>query len=222
MRYMEMQGDLPKKAGAATLDFYEPESGGVRNVYRKDDVIHLPAFSDLEMFPLVPDWTTFLAIQGGWAAGGDKQQVFFGGTDENPFLVRMDSTVLSGFYEGGPGRFFEAIRPREITELETKLKRKARRQGDIFALDVGYSWDELTHAADVLGGVQLQVKELPAMELLQTRHVLHGQYARMHTRNHDMEFISGTVVAPDHADLELTVPYVVGQTAFLYDPPHAD
>ncbi len=89
-------------------------------------------------------------------------------------------------------------------------------------MDVGYSWDELTHAADVLGGVQLQVKELPAMELLQTRHVLHGQYARMHTRNHDMEFISGTVVAPDHADLELTVPYVVGQTAFLYDPPHAD
>ncbi len=222
MRLMEMKGNYPKKAGKATLDFVGIDDSSSRLLHREKDIIYIPAFSDLEMFPLAPDWNTFLAVLGGWNAERGKQSLYFGGTDENPFLVQMNTQALHSFYTGGTEGFLNAIRPEGIKRLENSLQREARRQGDIFAIDSGYSWDELKHAADVLGNMQLKIEDSPAMELFRTRHVLRGQHAQLHTRNYDMQFVSGTVVAPDHADLELTVPYIIEQTALLYDPPKAD
>ena len=222
MRLRELGTNLPKKAGKAILDFYPPSKDGSNPITREKKVISMPAFTDLELFPLEPDWNTFLVVLGGWNAERTNRSLYFGGTDENPFLVRMNPMAIGHYYSGGAESFLDAIRPAGIKRLEESFQREARRQGDIFAIESGYSWDELAHAADILASVGLDIKQSPAIELFQTRHVLHGQHAELNTRNHTMLFISGKVVAPDHADLELTVPYIVEQTALLYDPPRAD
>lgn len=222
MRLMELRGNLPKTAGAAKLDFYPPSKDGNNTITRKKDVISIPAYVDLELFSLERDWKQFLAVLCLPRNNRDNAEVFFGETDENPFLVQMDPSVLSKFFLGGTAGFYAAIRPERISQLEDKLCRTARRQGDIFAIHTGYTWEGLKRAAAILGGIDVTVADRKAVSLFDTRHLLTGQYGRFKLGGTEMQFASGTVVAPDHADLTMTRPYLVEQTAFLYDPPRAD
>ncbi len=222
MRLMELGSSRPKKAGKAILDFYPTSKDCANPVTRKKNVISIPGFVDLEMFPLESDWERFLIVSGGHNTSVDNAEVFFGGTDENPFLVRMEPSVMREYFLGGSYGFYRAIRPKRIEELGQTLCRSPRRQGDIFALHIGYTWEGLKRAAAIVGEVNIKVTDRKAASLFETRHLLTGQHARLNIGGATMQFASGTVVAPDHADLNLTKPYLIEQTEFLYNPPAAD
>ncbi len=222
MRLMELGRDRPTKAGKAILDFYPTSKDGTNPVTREKNVISIPDFVDLEMFQLESGWKQFLLVAGGHNTSVDNSEVFFGGTDENPFLVQMDPKVMREYFLGGPPRFYRAIRPRRIEALEEALCRSPRRQGDIFAIHTGYTWEGLRRAAAIVGEAKVNVTDRKAASLFQTRHLLTGQHVLLKIGGAEMQFASGTVVAPDHADLALTKPYLIEQTEFLYDPPAAD
>ena len=222
MRLMELGSNRPTKAGKAILDFYPTSKDCANPVTREKNVISIPDFVDLEMFPLRDNWEQFLLVSGGHCTSVNNAAVFFGGTDENPFLVQMDPKVMKEYFLGGSPGFYEAIRPRRIKALEETLCRSPRRQGDIFAIHTGYTWEGLRRAAAIVGEARVNVTEQKAVSLFDTRHQLTGQHVLLKVGGAQMQFASGTVVAPDHADLNLTKPYLIEQTDFLYDPPAAD
>lgn len=166
--------------------------------------------------------------------------MFFGGTDENPFLVELDRSVMSVVQripECGEDTFYQSLKPQRVKQLEGRLGVPAKRQGDIFAVPVGWTWEQLrtlAHLIDltVIGGDGTKEE---TMQVFDTRHVLKGRWLEMVTYRvkYQVEyqrvegttttlFTEGTLEAPDHSPLVLDGVYVLVQADFLARPREAD
>lgn len=242
--------ELPKKAGMAEIKWVDTHhrtkadrmlAGHDGRVMRIGDQIILPADSTVEFFPL-RDGDQFLFYDGlnHGASGG---RVYFGGTDEKPFLVRMNPQILTTIRLGGEIEFFDRLRPREISRFEQLFGVKAIRQGDWHAVPLPWSWKEITGLHELLTRQHLEVQTRSMSEILQykvddpekqgkavimlnnTRHKLEGKWAEVIINTNggrNCIIGEGLLTAPDHKPVELKGPHALYQTECLLTPSQAD
>lgn len=219
MRLFELE-KRPTKAGKAKLDY-----GVVGEPSRVRRTIVIPNTPDLELFPLQDNWNQFLVITGR------NRAVWFGGTDENPFLVAMDDDVLDNFFQRGSEGFYADLVPGVMTRLRDMFQTPWVRQGDVFAYPLPYSWDDLDKAFDICRGSKLGYKEVDArpaaVSVLGTRHRLcAGRFLAESVEilglGVRVPVVEGRVEAPDHTPMTLVGPHVLSQTRHLYSPKEAD
>lgn len=224
MLLAELKGRRPKRAGKAILEYADGNIGSTDYPYRKDDVIVLPNRGDLQLYRLQPGWNQFIARF-------DYSTVWFGGTDENPFLVRIDDRPFSEYCRRGPKGFYESLVP-------PLPGHTYRRQGDIFATPIPFTWDEIVKALQYILGwsaAKAAVAEPDESSggLFGTRHHLKGVELSSTIRlpvesvssYRDTTFFviaEGTVKAPDHTDMKLKGVHALAQTLHLHDPRVAD
>lgn len=209
MEFLRLAITVPQKAGKARLEFKGSELPS-----RKDDLLKLPRVNgnqddwDWRMVELQPDWNQFLL----YSAERNSAGMWFGGTDENPFLVRLDRTPVRT-----AEMFYESLVPGVIRVMAKALKIQWFRQGDIFAVPAS-TWEAVTMAA-VLNGVNQEGPQAWEQEaLFGTRHIATG--TGLQTKGGAV--FEGVIEAPDHAPLTLKGPHLLAQTAHLHNPKTAD
>lgn len=220
MRLFEVEqkfGGLPKKAGVAVLDWND------EGPTRDGEIIKLPTNAEAQFFPLL-DGAQFLFQ----IPGRESVRAFFGGTDEQPFLVEMEPSVIFSL-RGGDEEFFNSIKPNGAKVLEEAFDTKAVRQGDWFAVPLPLSWKVtcgmaalVEHNPKVIEPSNEKEREV---QLRGTRHTLIVErFIRMRERNYlDCILVGeGLLKAPDHKDRVLKGPHAFFQTAHLVDPKAAD
>lgn len=216
MKLFEMKGtfgSLPTKAGKATLDWKN-----IGSPARDGQIIHLPSGKDNEMFPLKQGEQFLFAYN----APGEGHRLYFGGTDEEPFLVRLGFSVLETL-EGGERGFYDALKPDPVKRLENKFGAQTKRQGDWFCVELpGLDWRavEMFLALDQRGRPAPKESGKRGLPIGRTRHQIIGLLLDLGSGG--PLFAEGTLVAPDHADLKLTGPHALFQAQKLDDPQNAD
>ena len=217
MLLRELGSRRPGRAGKAILKYDD-----VDVPRREKDVIILPERGDLQLVRLQRGWNQFIARL-------DRSTVWFGGTDENPFLVSIDELPFRWYCKYGPKGFYESLLP----ELPGDTY---RRQGDIFAAPIPFTWEEVLKAYRyILGWVDVEVIEIDEGDegLFGTRHHLRGVILNRRVRMPEtftsygpsptwLVLAEGTVVAPDHADMKLEGVHALAQTRYLREPRKAD
>lgn len=217
MRLFEMK-TLPETFGKAKIEYVK----GKTAPYRDGRTIVIPSDGNTELFVL--NRSQFLLhlplSRSDW----------FGGTDENPFLVRLDEEPFRAFLEGGvlgDARFYAMLRWREAGLLALAVKRNVKRQGDIFAVPLNVAWGTLERCFRV-ASQGLEIAPCDGYSVFGTRHSLRGKAinhgGRVQVYGISTPFIgSGVLSAPDHSNLDLgDKPHALYQTAHLYDPTRAD
>ena len=146
-------------------------------------------------------------------------------------MVRIDDKPFDEFCKKGPEGFYSSLLP--------KLPgRTYRRQGDIFASPIPFTWEEIRKAYHYLHGWDFDVlKASPdndGSRLFRTRHRLNGfmlkntvmlpEESRGSYGPSPTYFVlaEGTVIAPDHTDMRLEGLHALTQTLHLHDPAKAD
>ncbi len=208
----------PQLAGRAKLKF-----ASRRDAARIRDTIHMPDHPEVEMFDLKKG-DQFLARVGSFIGTEDRQNhIYFGGTDENPFLVRLKEDAMRPFMEGGEEAFFDALKPGSVKQIEKTFGVKARRQGDFFFVPLLMPWEEIDRLSLLFIGKGCDVEQVSKTQLVNTRHRITGKLDMIHiVTAPNMHVGEGIVTAPDHAPVELKGPHAIVQAHNLYDPPHAD
>lgn len=239
--------ELPTKAGQAVLEY----SICVQEPTRKGDVITIPALrvgdskcecghtlepkwmycphcgderrgfeTELigKLIPLLEGYEQFVYTQPDLER--DRfTATWFGGTDEAPFLVRMDSST----YEAASrNHFYQYIIPTRMITLCRKWGGEWKRQGDIFAYPLPFTWDDLIWIGNFNKANGLQIHESKSEDVYGTRHRLNGKYCHLMLSGSMQVIVEGVITAPDHSDMVLKGPHALDQTAHLYDPPNAD
>jgi len=220
MLLAELRGRRPKRAGKAFLEYVDR----CERPFRKGDTIVLPARGDLQLYRLQPGWNQFIVRF-------DYSTVWFGGTDENPFLVRISERPFNSYCDKGPVGFYESLIP--ALPVNTY-----KRQGDIFACPIPFTWEEIIKAYRFLHGWNVDTVRAKAGEngggLFGTRHHLKGLTLPQTVRIPETSIVSygpdpqwlilaeGKVVAPDHTDMKLEGVHALAQTRHLHDPRIAD
>lgn len=228
---------LPFRAGKAQIRWSSSE--GPR---REEKEIVLPLVNAMDFIPLQDGLQFVCRFPGSSRYGG---QVWFGGTDENPFLVRLQESeglkrILARVEKGEEAPFYEALKPPKMKKLASYLEEEPHRQGDIFALPIDYSWQEIAKMQwlfeipmRVIDPEQSDNKEIP---LFGTRHTLIGKLTtvglprevsnsnsyRSIVQEDVATIASGVITAPDHRPLELDGIHALFQSEMLYQPQHAD
>jgi len=123
-------GGLPKKAGIAVLRW----SKNVNRPSLSGKTIKLPSYNDVQFFPLLKGKQFLLETDDG---------VYFGGTDERPFLVELEDVVMNALHKSEEA-FFNAIKPRDAKALEKAFGVTAVRQGDWFAVPIPLPWNVIS------------------------------------------------------------------------------
>jgi hypothetical protein len=210
---------LPKTFSKAKIDYDEGASAPRRN----GDVIVFPHDGYTDLYPIgLQRQKQFILTRG-------PEAYWFGGTDENPFLVRINVNPVKAFLEGGVLReacFYQSLRLREIGQMEQATRRHYKRQGDIFAVPLNIGWADLERCFRV-SSRPLGIQSTDGAHLFGTRHLLRGKVVDMGALKifgvGTSLIALGTVVAPDHRDLVLgDKPHALYQTANLYEPERAD
>ncbi len=220
--------NLPKLAGKATIRWNTQGQAG-----REGPEISLPIVEQAE----------FLPLQGGRQfvyrvpISQDGPAVFFGGTDEEPFLVRLIPQMAEVVEDAktlrsGEAAFYERLKPSKMKLLENTFGVEAKRQGDIFAVPIPFGWNELRAFASLFG-VRLPREEPPndKLQVFGTRHTLEGQHLEILASEGEpfsrravcvATLAAGTLIAPDHAPKLLEGPHALFQVEVLYRPREAD
>lgn len=201
----------PATADKAKLE-WDREWSNDRTLPRRDgDVIWMPFHGESLYFPL----------RGGkqfLVKPATREGVWFGGTDEEPFLVEMEVAVLDAYIKSGGSEeaFYKSLIPDEIWKLSHETSVPYKRQGDIFAARFcGEQYFE-KRLESVLG---VGFKE-GDFRLLNTRHIGAGKGVRL---TNGRVLFKGKVEAVDHAPLDLSdAIYLIGQTKYLINPTHAE
>jgi len=220
MRLMEMT-KKPTKFGKATVEY----GRSFGRIGREGNTICVPHDNFTEVFCLSNQGRNdqFIMNRGGG-------EYWFGGTDENPFLVQLTAEPFKEFLKLGEAGFYWSLVPKDLPGLCSHAHRRYIRQGDIFAVPLNMSWSTLSRCLDIArwgDGREHHVDGRLQLPLFQTRHMLTGR-----------EFVStlkyiygirvpvvasGRVEAPDHTPLNLgDKPHALFQTANLADPKKAD
>lgn len=210
-------GELPKKAGVAKLKFNN--NGTTPEIpYRRGSTIKLPGNSEVEYFSLM-DGVQFLLR----STDKNKKPLFwFGGTDEQPFLVRLRQEPFLSFMNRGEEGLFNDLKPHVIKKLEKELKWSTKRQGDIFAIKLPYTWDDLKRNSLIFSDRAVEAVEQKKINVFDTRHNLNGLISRVSFYSSKYFIGEGVLSAPDHAPLKIEGPHLLAQTQGLYDPQNAD
>lgn len=242
MKAMEMK-ELPISAGKANIEWKE----GTFDPSRKNHTLFLPYREELEWYPL-KEGLQFL-FRCGYRSqtisrsslGRERlvPRVFFGGTDENPFLVEIHAHLLRIYLQYGEEAFYKALVPVPILVAKEISKREYVRQGDIFACPVPW----LNFEREYKTRKDIQRFNVSA-SLFMTRHTLRGRgftlvgvrpfyedildpkdivLSRLFRTTEEILVIGeGTIECPDHSSLILKEPHLIAQTRFLFDPKRAD
>lgn len=219
MRLAEMK-QLPPKAGKAILDWNEkvlPQ--------RNDRHIVLPHSHDVEFFWVV-EAVQFLIVShhnNGWSR---SPSCWFGGTDEEPFLVELQPEVLPTFLKDGWQGFYRALQPPYVATADQKGQPWLR-QGDIFAIQLPLTWEQLLRKM-LLEQPKVSIESAKDQAIYGTRHQIQrglaitGDYRLKPIIGEFGLIAEGELVAPDHKPHTLAGPHLLLQTQFLSHPQKAD
>mgnify|MGYP001575319270 CR=1 FL=1 len=225
MKVLTVNPEIPRNAGKAKLEFFKPTSAGAEP-HREKDTIWLPIHDNAEFHPLV--WKTqFLFRVSNPYSPEETNKLYFGGTDEEPFLVRLRPVAFSTFSTERERKFFEGLKPPHIRKLEAVFVNETRRQGDIFAGPIGFPWETLLalHLLQTEDNSSEQREPLTTKEasVFGTRHLFTGLALSVNLPPFGtVQCVEGTLQAPDHKQLTLHGVHVLGQTAHLWNPEKAD
>ncbi|MFC1686596.1 hypothetical protein ACFLZS_01550 [Patescibacteria group bacterium] len=197
---------LPQKADMATINFTDAD----RNPVRNQEEIILPFHPEAEFYPLQEGRQFLYRTSGG--------NVWFGGTDEQPFLTELIPKTLQVFKKHGEGEFYEYLKPYSIQQLEKILGIPSKRQGDIFAIPLERTWSEIKKELAILTGEEIEQELVKDYPVLGTRH----QLAEAFVISTPRLFAEGGMEAPDHESLILKGPHILDQVDVLRDPRNAD
>lgn len=225
MEVMILNSKLPARAGRAELYFASRDKTPVRN----KGLIGLPLHPEAKFYPLQHGeqflFSTPLSENDRYGGHARQDTLWFGGTDEEPFLVRLHPGLLKDFEADGEEGFFEALKPGLIEDMEPIFGWATKRQGDIFALRTPFTW-KMLKALHVIQnpGKSSELKEVKAESVFETRHRFTGVGLRVSlaTSVESIPFVEGLLQAPDHADLTLKGIYVLAQSEGLFTPKLAD
>lgn len=218
MKLFEMRR-LPEKAGLATLEFADP-----RKIYepiRGAETIKLPADGEAEFFELHKGEQFLFRHTDCYG----KSQWWFGGTDERPFLVRLQQEAFRAFQNGGEPGFYEFLKPESTAQFEELFSTQAERQGDIFAVPLPFSWEKLMRLTVLFVLEDKEPAQVKKESVLETRHTITG--LRMNVISFgqwsDGTLVQGLLEAPDHSPRELKKGvYFLSQARGLSNPREAD
>ena len=232
MMVMTANPQLSVKAGKARIHYqpFEEVSNADLPSRIKED-IELPLHPKAEFVPL-KDGQQFLFTVPMLNSNAYDQKLetaaYFGGTDEEPFLVRLNPRALDRFTLGGKAGFFDALRPTVIKRLERVFGKQTERQGDIFAIHTPFTWKTLK----TLKALELSERDAKSGQglvetkqerVFGTRHLFTGVGLTISIPSlGETTLVSGLLEAPDHADLTLKGVYILAQAANLFDPKNAD
>jgi len=229
--YYQQTGNLPSIAGLAKLKYED-----VKTPKREGDVITLPE-TGWGLYQLAPDFSQFLVLKDITDEHTTHRKSWFGGTDEQPFLVELKSSPTVG--KAGRditqdwldvwknGTVEECLKPTLIRKFEKAYgSEKTKRQGDMFCYPMPeQDWEKLLCLINASNNGEWnwgpQKTYYPnGTPLYDTRHILFGKYAHYATGKSVIG--KGTIKAPDHNDLVLEEIHVIIQTANLNKPKEAD
>lgn len=233
MRVFQAKGEYynpPKKAGVAILEW----SQSVSTPSRDKKVIQLPSAGPVDFYPLLGGSQFLVSVWDKQHEGSVyhnnfrwTQSLYFGGTDEQPFLVQLDPKALDSLMNGEEA-FFRALKPQSAATIEQKLGYVAKRQGDWFAVPFPPTTG-IKSLLDVLDNFELIDKSYPDFHLRptnakgeaigRTRHMIKNGWVGSIS---SIVLAEGILTAPDHEDLELSGPHALFQTAHLVNPQKAD
>ena len=148
---------------------------------------------------------------------GTKPEIYhFAGTDEEPFLVRMEDDIKAEF-DKGEDEFYDALVPEHIKTLSELYGVPWKRQGDIFGVAIPINEGNLVRA---------YTKSMWAKNgysILETRHQARSHADRIEINGlGDFQAVKGKITAPDHKPQKWKGWHVVGQTRYLHNPKQAD
>jgi hypothetical protein len=213
--YLFEMKDLPKSADKAALEW----DRGVRVPSREGKRIALPLDQRPCYFPL-QEGRQFLL----YLPRGGQREAWFGGTDEEPFLVEMNPEVIEHFLSssGSAEAFYNYLVPESVTTLSGETGVPYRRQGDIFAARFcGEQYFE-KRLARLLGN-RANVHN-SRFRVLGTRHEARGTVVTIDEGGvQSKTLVRGTIEAPDHKPLVLDDGiYLLDQTRHIVHPTKAD
>ena len=206
---------LPTKADKALLEW----DSGMNAPERNRANIGLPRNPSAEFYSL-RNGNQFLYRTGN--------RMWFGGTDEEPFLVEMDPKLIGTYVQsqGSDDALYRELVPESILKITSEVSptRSYRRQGDIFAARFcGEQYFEKNLSFMVRTSVRRG-----EFNVLGTRHVGLGTglWINEESRQGDLRgnvLFRGVIQAPDHHPLELNDAfYMLGQTRHIINPTNAD
>jgi len=227
--HSQKTGNLPDRAGLAQIRYED-----IKQPKRKNENITLPS-RGWDLYWLSSDQflcSKVKAVLGGYQEKLEKRQTWFGGTDENPFLVQLAEFSGKEGYDDEKSWldvwkqevFYTSIKPDIITQFENIYgKKRTKRQGDIFAYPLPeQDWDKITCLMKCMKfdiDVMMNwVSDHHNKQLYGTRHILYGDFMEG-----GVNIIGkGKIIAPDHKPLVLTEICVLAQTKYLHSPTKAD
>lgn len=130
----------------------------------------------------------------------------FAGTDEEPFLVRMEDGIKVEF-DKGEDAFYDALVPPHIKALSELYNVPWRRQGDIFGIPLDPN---------------IKIKNSGPAYIFGTRHRASKQDWVEINGLGRFSAVQGKITAPDHVPQKWKGWHVVGQTQYLHNPKQAD
>ncbi len=232
MRVAEIK-KLPKQAGVATLEWFREND---RLPSRNGRNIRLRRRAEAEFYPLQNGEQFLYRLY----PDNPKDYVWFGGTDQAPFLTTLKPAAFLALASGGEKAFYEALKPPIIARAELFWGAdKTRRQGDIFTYPIPKGWDVIL--AEWVNNITTRTYKLQqnwnrrGTEVLNTRHTLSGMLfqgdfwldgiGRLYADNHPladfyprMVLGEGHLNAPDHTQLDLKGPHIIAQAHLLQEP----
>lgn len=240
--------ELPTRAGQAVLEY----SSGIRAPQRDKEVIKIPATrgggcmcgEELEaqwmfcpgcggaamggeitllgeLIPLMDNYEQFLYRQT--SDSSHFKDTWFGGTDEAPFLVKLDPWAYNPYRYRGSEGFYTGIIPSSMKTMALKWGGEWKRQGDIFAYSLPITWAAIKDIGDFTKGRKgLRLFEVEKESVLDTRHNLQGRWCQLMCQGKSLVIAEGVLTAPDHAPMVLDGPHALDQTTHLDNPAKAD
>ncbi len=204
---------LPKKADKAVLDWNKD----VDFPSRDGKYIGMPNNPENLYFPLRNGKQFLIKCKDS-----RSDRMWFGGTDEEPFLVEMNSELISRYInsQGSINQLYRSLVPEKILELSEETGIKYKRQGDIFAARFcgeKYFEKNLAHI------LRSKIDEGTG-NVFGTRHVARGLSVSVYDDiNPNAYLFRGIIKAPDHKPLKLNdALYLLGQTKHIIHPADAD
>ncbi|NTW22468.1 hypothetical protein HGA34_02900 [Candidatus Falkowbacteria bacterium] len=163
------------------------------------------------------------------------ERYYLAGIDDGPFVTPISSKKFVAFQKDGEAAFYDSLKPAEIKLIESATANPARRQGDIWAIKIGESWDnpgsEIPYAIQAVKSAKMF--ESTGQWLFESRHSLHGNLNRrviivyssepkksktsrpkFKVKSMAATLGSGLIKAPDHPPLDISDGvYVLARTS---------
>jgi hypothetical protein len=155
----------PSQAGMAIIRY----SKEAKLPTREREMILLPNDPELEYFPL-KQGSQFLVRCP--EVTSTQPTIFFGGTDELPFLVPLKEEPFRAFIERGYHGFYQSLKPPVHRRWAGSKQHPTRRQGDMFVTDLKLSWRELDRIIRLVSGEELSLDYMQDSSVGGTRHTV--------------------------------------------------